>query len=143
MADRPVLATGLVVFRGGEVLLIRRSKPPFADHWSIPGGKVGYGERIAEAALRELREETGVEAELLDLVGVFESIEPDSHFVMVDYAARWIAGEPRAADDAKDAAFFTIADARERLRWDETRTALDRAVMRRAGHDLAAKAGES
>ena len=105
-ALRPVPCVGVVCWRGEEVLLIRRGRPPRLGEWSIPGGKVEWGESLVEAALRELREETGVEAELAGLVEVYEIIEPDFHYVLIDYAARWLKGDPVAADDADEAQFM-------------------------------------
>jgi 8-oxo-dGTP diphosphatase len=95
--------------------------------WSIPGGRLEWGERAADAALRELREETGVEARLIGLVdvvdGIFQSRETDviwSHYLLVDYVAEWIAGEPRAGDDAADARFFHLDDLDDLGLWPET-----------------------
>ena len=119
-----------------EVLLIRRGAPPRLGEWSLPGGRIEWGERAADAALRELREETGVEAEitgLLDVIdGLFPSPDgPGRHFVLVDYGARWISGEPRPGDDASDARFWPAEDAIAAVDWSETkriiRLALDRA----------------
>ncbi|MGJ3230955.1 MAG: NUDIX hydrolase [Oceanicaulis sp.] len=120
------LGVGLVVWRSDEVLLIRRGKPPFEGLWSIPGGKVEPGETLAAAALRELAEETGTKAEIAGLIDVFENISPHGHFVMVDYAARWLSGEPQAGDDALEARFMSHGDALQALSWDKTREALDR-----------------
>jgi len=127
-----VLGVGLVVWRGEEVLLIRRGKPPFEGCWSIPGGKVEPGETLQVAALRELDEETGTKAAIAGLIDVFENISSHGHFVMVDYAARWTCGSPRAGDDALEARFMTYAEALSALEWDKTRQALDRsrAVLR-------------
>jgi len=121
---RPVVSVGAVVWRGDDVLLIRRGRAPFEGQWSIPGGKVEYGETLEDALVREVREETGVEIALAGLVGVYQSIEPETHFVMVDYAAGWVSGEPRAADDALEACFVPFDEALERIAWDTTRTAL-------------------
>ena len=133
----PTAAVGVVCLRGYEVLLIRRGKPPLAGAWSLPGGRIEWGERAAAAALRELREETGVEAELLGLIdvvdGVFPAASPsdeDRHYVLVDYAARWLCGEPVAGDDAADARFVPVRDIESLGLWSETvriiRTACDR-----------------
>jgi 8-oxo-dGTP diphosphatase len=119
------LGVGLVVWRGDEVLLIRRGKPPFEGQWSVPGGRVEPGEALQAAAHRELLEETGTIAEIAGLIDVFENIGEHGHFVMVDYAARWISGEPRAGDDARDARFMRYDDALKALTWDKTRQALD------------------
>jgi 8-oxo-dGTP diphosphatase len=120
----PKLAVGGVVWRGGEVLLIRRGKEPWKGQWSIPGGKVDFGETLETALLREIREETGIEASLKGLVGAFESITTHGHYVMIDYVCEWVAGEPEAADDALDAAFFPFAEAVEKVSWDETRNVI-------------------
>lgn len=111
---RPVAAVGVVCLRGDEVLLIRRANPPRAGEWSLPGGRIEWGERAEAAALRELREETGVEAEIAGLVavvdGLFTEADPQAHYLLVDYAARWTAGEPHAGDDALEARFFPLGE---------------------------------
>lgn len=137
---KPVAGAGIVVFRGDEVLVIQRGKPPYAGEWSIPGGKIEYGETAAEAALRELKEETGVEARIVGLIDVVDSIggrEPgrpgDWHFLLVDFAAVWVSGEPVADDDVSDAVFLPFDDAVARTRWDKTRDVIGRArdIVRR------------
>ena len=110
----------MVCLRGGSVLLIKRGKPPREGQWSIPGGRIEPGETAVAAALRELREETGVEAELLGLVDVVDYIAPERHYVLVDYAARWLSGEPVAGGDATDARFVPLDDVRALGLWDET-----------------------
>lgn len=119
----PAPCAGVICFRGAEVLLIRRGSPPRLGEWSLPGGRIEWGETAAAAALRELAEETGVEARLLGLVDVVDGLFPDMdrHYVLIDYAARWRAGEPVAGDDAADARFWPIAEALAQVRWDETR----------------------
>ncbi len=137
MSDRaPVPAAGIVVIRGeSEVLLIRRGKPPYQGEWSIPGGKIEYGETTSEAALRELKEETGVEAEIVGLIDVVDSIglrekgQPgDWHYLLVDYAARWVSGEPLAQDDVDEAVFYPLEEALALTRWDKTRDVIGRAL---------------
>jgi 8-oxo-dGTP diphosphatase len=127
---RPVPAVGVVCLRGREVLLIRRSRPPLSGAWSLPGGRIEWGERTADAALRELIEETGVQAELTGLLDVVDGVfGEEAHYVLVDYAARWIAGEPRAGDDAAEAAFHSL-DALDGLDlWVETRRIILMAVL--------------
>jgi len=134
----PVPAVGVVCLRGDEVLLIRRGRPPRLGEWSLPGGRIEWGEAARDAALRELREETGVEAELLGLIdvvdGVFPAEGPDGverHYVLIDFAARWLSGEPAAGDDAAEAAFHPLARAAELVAWEETRRVISLAVSRR------------
>ena len=116
----PVPAVGVVCLRGDEVLLIRRGKPPLRGAWSLPGGRIELGERAAHAALRELKEETGVQAELIGLIDVVDGLFDERHFVLVDYAARWVSGEPRPGDDATEARFWPMAEVAGLGLWEET-----------------------
>lgn len=122
----PIPAVGVVCMRGDAVLLIRRGTPPRLGEWSLPGGRIEPGERAIQAALRELREETGVEAEMLGLIDVVDGLFPEHgrHYVLIDYAARWLSGEPRAGDDAAEAAFFSFEEALRQIDWDKTRRIL-------------------
>ena len=105
---------------GLEVLLIRRGKPPRLGEWSLPGGRIEWGERAEAAALRELEEETGVEGEILGLLDVVDGLFGERHYVLVDYAVRWTSGEPRAGDDATEAAFWPAEEAIRLVDWSET-----------------------
>ncbi|WP_395645479.1 NUDIX hydrolase [Terricaulis sp.] len=131
--NTPVAAAGVVCLRGDDVLLVRRGKPPLADRWSIPGGRIEWGERAADAALRELREETACSAEIVGLIDVVDAVmtrsgaesgptapSPWGHYVLIDYAARWTGGEPIAGDDAAEARFFSPAEVEGLGLWDET-----------------------
>lgn len=111
---RPQPAVLAVLLRGDEVLLVRRRNPPNQGAWGYPGGRIEPGEPLAVAALRELKEETGVEAEFLQVLTTLDSIgeEEDAawHYVLVVCLCLWTAGEPLAADDALEAAWFPVAD---------------------------------
>ena len=134
---RPTPTVGVICFRGEEVLLIRRGKPPRMGDWSIPGGRLEWNEAVQACALRELMEETGVRAELLGLVDVIDGFFGDErHYVLIDYAARWVEGEPVAGDDAVDARFWPVADAIERVEWPKTKQ-----VIRDAWEKFGAAAG--
>lgn len=92
--SRPVLAASCACFRNGKLLLAQRASPP--QYWTLPGGRVEFGEDAASAAVRELKEETGVEAEVLGFAGFREVISRrggNLHFVVLAFAARWVAGE--------------------------------------------------
>ena len=108
------------------MLLIRRGTPPRMDEWSIPGGRIEWGETAQTAALRELEEETGVKAELLGLIDVVDGHFLDGHgacvrhYVLVDYAAIWRSGEPVAGDDAAEARFWPLDQALAKVAWSET-----------------------
>lgn len=118
----PVPCAGVVCLKGDEVLLIRRGTSPRLGEWSLPGGRIEPGERAADAAMRELFEETGVLAELVGLIDVVDGFfPPDRHFVLVDYAARWISGVPTPGDDAAEAAFHPLDRIDDLVAWDETR----------------------
>ncbi|MBF0373404.1 MAG: NUDIX hydrolase [Alphaproteobacteria bacterium] len=107
--EHPVIGVGAVVIRGTEVLLIRRGRPPSLGRWSLPGGKQKLGETVAEAAAREVMEETGLTIAVGAVAAVVDLIEPDEkgriryHYTVVDLLADWVAGEPVAGDDAEAA----------------------------------------
>ncbi len=131
---RPVPAAGVVCIRDGEVLLIRRGTPPRLGEWSLPGGRVEWGESVQACALRELAEETGVVAELIGLIDVIDGqfagggAEPARHYILIDFAARWLSGEPVAGDDAAEARFVPVEAALALVDWDETRRVIRKAV---------------
>ena len=130
----PVPAVGVVCLRGDEVLLIRRGTPPRQGEWSLPGGRIEPGERAMDAGLRELREETGVEARITGLLDVVDGVFPDAgkHYVLIDYAADWVSGEPVAGDDAMEARFVALDQIEALIDWSETRRIIAMAVHRRA-----------
>lgn len=128
--QRPVPTVGVVCLRGDEVLLIKRGNPPRQGQWSLPGGRLEWGETLQAGALRELAEETGCQAEILGLVDVIDGVMTTRHYIMIDYAARWTAGEPVAGDDAADARFFSLDEALAIVEWEETRRVIREAVER-------------
>ena len=116
--DRPVIGVGGVIIDNGRTVLIRRGTEPLLGQWSIPGGTIEIGETIEEAVRRELREETGLEVRVLDLIELFDRIDLDKHstaamgkkkprfhYLIADYLCELIGGEPRAGSDVTDLAF--------------------------------------
>ncbi len=126
----------MILFRGDDVLLVRRGRPPNLGAWSIPGGSQEVGETAEAAARRELSEETGLSCGPMTFVTTVDIItrDPDGrvrfHYTILDYAARWTAGDPVAADDADDARFFTPADLAAMPLWSETRRVIAEARAR-------------
>ena len=101
---RPILAVSLAVFRQGRVLVVRRAREPMIGRYTLPGGVVEMGEPLAGAAARELREEVGVEAEIIAFNRHVEAVEREgervrTHFVIASFVARWTGGEARAIDE--------------------------------------------
>lgn len=100
--------------RDGEMLLVRRGRPPHVGTWAPPGGHVEHGETIANAVERELLEETGLVGRCGPLVGWVERIGGDHHLVVLDFAVEIVAGELRAGDDAAEVAWAPVAELDQR-----------------------------
>jgi 8-oxo-dGTP diphosphatase len=111
----PRCGASAAIFRGPEVLLVQRAKGVLSGLWSFPGGHIEPGEAARDAAVREIREETSVEAELSGLLDVHDVIRRDAagtlqaHYLLVVYFGRWVRGEPAAGGDAAAARFVPIA----------------------------------
>lgn len=106
----PVVAVGVVLFNElGKVLLIKRGKPPAQGLWTVPGGRVDWGESLEHAARRELLEETNMVAAELEFAGVFERISAQFHYLIVDFMGM-VKGdaEPQAGDDAAAARWIPV-----------------------------------
>lgn len=117
MRPRPELCVGAVVVHDGSLLLVRRGHGPAAGEWSVPGGRVEHGETLAEALVREVAEETGLECVCGELLGWVERIgegEDDHHFVILDFVATVLEhGEPVAGDDAAEVRWVPVDDVAE------------------------------
>ena len=106
--DRPLLGVGAIIAQDGNVLLVRRANPPLQGQWSIPGGLVEIGETTKEAVIREVREETGLQIDPVQLVEVFELILRDQearvqyHYVLIDYLCRVLSGEAIPGSDVSE-----------------------------------------
>jgi ADP-ribose pyrophosphatase YjhB (NUDIX family) len=107
--DRPYLAVSAVIIRDDEFLIVRRARPPLQGLFTLPGGGVETGESLFDAVRREVHEETGLAIEPVGLAGTREVIGRDDagrvqrHFVILAFASRWVAGEPRLNDELAEA----------------------------------------
>jgi 8-oxo-dGTP diphosphatase len=112
----PIPAVIAVVIHEGQALLVRRANPPDAGLWGFPGGKIEFGETVADAAVRELLEETGVTGEAQDVITTLDILVPSEdggvrqHYILIAVRCRWLSGTPLAADDALEARWFPLAD---------------------------------
>jgi 8-oxo-dGTP diphosphatase len=104
-ALRPQLAVSAAIFRDGKVLLVRRARSPGKGFYSLPGGRVEFGESLHAALHREVDEETALKIEIAGLAGWREVVPGrigHGHFVIMSFAARWIAGEPVLNEELDD-----------------------------------------
>ena len=114
--DRPIVGVLAVVMRGERALVVRRANPPMPGRWGFPGGVLELGETIAQGAMRELFEETGVTAEAAGPLTVIDTIDRDRenrvryHYTLVAVIGNWQSGEGAAGDDADEVAWLTRAE---------------------------------
>jgi mutator protein MutT len=114
--ETPLMGVGAVVVDQGRVLLIRRGSEPLKGHWSLPGGLVEVGESLTQAVIREVREETGLIVEPIELVELLDRIYMENtrvryHYVIADYLCRVTGGGLNAGSDAEAVRWI------ERVEW--------------------------
>jgi 8-oxo-dGTP diphosphatase len=165
--DRPIAGVGIVVLKGDHVLMIRRGREPRLGQWSIPGGKQELGETWHQTAIREVREETGVEIEVIGIVDVVDAIVRDGdparpgtqgvtapvspaadaamsdrpvryHYTLVDCAAHWTAGDAVAGGDAAHAEWWPLERIGELDLWTETVRIIREAAAMASTHSRSA-----
>ena len=110
MYRNPASAVDIAIVHEGKIILIRRGRDPFKGKWALPGGFVEYGETVEETALREVMEETGMEIELVDILGTYSAPDrdPRSHTVTTTFIANPVKGDPSGGDDADEAKWYEI-----------------------------------
>lgn len=130
--EHPLPTVDVIIEVSGGIVLIRRRHPP--DGWAIPGGFVDAGERVEEAARREMREETSLEVQLIDLLGVYSdpARDPRGPTISTVFIGRAI-GSPKADDDAADARVFDEQHLPAPLVFDHARILADYFRYRRTG----------
>jgi ADP-ribose pyrophosphatase YjhB (NUDIX family) len=135
----PRVGVGCIVWKGDQVLLIQRGKPPGEGEWSLPGGSQELGETLFEAAIREVWEETGVAAVALSVLTAVDNIIHDAagallfHYTIVDVVAEWQAGEPVAGDDARAVCWAGLDEWERLVVWGPLRDVLRMAWAQRQG----------
>lgn len=97
----------------GRLLLVKRKNHPGKGLWAIPGGKVDHGESLRAAAAREVKEETGLTVKIGETIWVGESISEQAHLVLIDFLGKPLGGELLAADDAEEAVWVDLDEARD------------------------------
>lgn len=108
----PYVATDGVIIdqKRFSIVLIKRKKNPFKDYWALPGGFVEWGETVENACLREIREETSLDVEIVDLIGVFSdpNRDPRGHVISIAFLCVPLSSALKAMDDASYAAFINL-----------------------------------
>jgi 8-oxo-dGTP diphosphatase len=136
--DIPLVGVGAIIIDNGRVLLVKRGHAPLLGEWSIPGGVLEVGEMLRQAAIREAREETGLEVEPGELLGVFDRVIRENgriryHYVLIDFLCRVVSGTPCCGSDADEVRWFTQEDAAQ------LKLAPDTAEVIRKGFALSAE----
>ncbi len=113
---QPVVGVGAIVLQDGKILLEQRGNEPSKGQWTIPGGVVEVGEGLETAVVRETKEETGLDVEVVGLIDVVDQVHYDDqnrieyHFVIVDYVVKVVAGSAKASSDAADLKWVAFDD---------------------------------
>ena len=121
-----------IIIEDNEILLIERSNPPFKGEYALPGGFVEYNEKVEDAVVREIEEETGLKTEIMSLVGVYSDPDrdPRGHTISTVYTLKITGGELVSGSDAENAKFFPLNDLPE-LAFDHSKIISDFLLLSR------------
>jgi 8-oxo-dGTP diphosphatase len=106
--DPPLVGVGVVLVEDGRILLVQRGREPAKGMWAVPGGKVTKGEKLREAAAREVLEETGLAVEVGDVIWAGEHISAHGHIVLIDFLGSVVGGDLTPGDDADSAEWVSL-----------------------------------
>lgn len=123
--DDPKVAAVVFIERSGKVLLVRRAFDPERGKWALPAGYIDYGEHPAKAAIREVREETGLTVAIAGLLDVQGGATEFGASIVIVYAARVVDGVAQALDDAEEVGWFGRSDPLPEIAFASTRTMLE------------------
>ena len=106
----PKITADGAILKDGKILLIKRKNNPFKNKWALPGGFVEYNERVEDACIREILEETGLRTKIIELIGIYSdpNRDPRGHVITAVYMLEIDSGEVKGGDDALDAKFFDL-----------------------------------
>jgi 8-oxo-dGTP diphosphatase len=136
--DHPIVGIGVVIWREDKVLLIKRGNAPFKGQWGLPGGKQNVGETIMHAAVREAREETGLDIAPLGIVTALDAITKDAkgkveyHYTIIDVVAESREGVAKAHDDAQDVRWAMLEEVEKLCKWPEVTRVVRLSALQRA-----------
>jgi ADP-ribose pyrophosphatase YjhB (NUDIX family) len=136
--EHPRVGVGALIIKGDRILLVERGGQPLKGYWSIPGGLVDVGEKLNDAIIREVREETGLDVKPLKVIEIFERIMRDTkgvaeyHYVLIDYLCRVTGGDLKAADDAAGVEWVRRKDLAARKVTEGTLDVIERAFEAKA-----------
>ena len=112
MYKNPVPTVDIIIEKDDKIVLIRRKNEPFKGKLAIPGGFVNEGELIEDRAIIEAKEETSLDVELKEILGVYSipDRDPRGHLMTTVFIAKPISGKVKGGDDAADATWFKLTD---------------------------------
>ena len=131
--QRPIVGLGAAIFGPRGIVLIKRGNPPRVGAWSLPGGAQDLGETVKEGIIREVKEETGLDVKVLEIIDVVDSInrDPDGrikyHYTLVDACVVETGGTLKAGSDAIEAQWFSIKETEGLYLWSETNRIITKA----------------